>query len=132
LLQSRLSIPIITNHLELNLINTKPIVDGTIDFIKQQYSSPLAWSPLAGGRLSDKNDESTFNIRTTLKRIAVQYGINEEQLAIAWLLKLGALPIVGSNDLKRIQNATSAVSIALDKQDWYEIYFSAINSKTKS
>jgi predicted oxidoreductase len=132
LLQSRLSIPIITNHLELNLINTKPIIDGTIDFIKQQYSSPLAWSPLAGGRLADKNDESTFNIRTTLNRIAVQYGINEEQLAIAWLLKLGALPIVGSNDLKRIQNATSAVSIDLDKQDWYEIYFSAINSKTKS
>ncbi|MES2516269.1 MAG: aldo/keto reductase [Bacteroidota bacterium] len=129
LLQSRLSIPIITNHLELNLINTKPIVDGTIDFIKQQYSSPLAWSPLAGGRLLDKHDESTFNIRTTLKRISAIYGINEEQLAIAWLLKLGALPIVGSNDLRRIKNATSAVSIELDKQDWYDIYFSAINSK---
>ncbi len=128
LLQSRLSIPIITNHLELNLLNVKSITDGTIDFIKQQYSRPLAWSPLAGGRLEDKNDESTFNIRSTLKRIALNYGINEEQLAIAWLLKLGALPIVGTNSITRIKNATTAVNVNLDKQDWFEIYFSAVNT----
>lgn len=128
LLQSRLSIPIITNHLELNLLNIKSLTDGTIDFIKQQYSRPLAWSPLAGGKLLDKNDESTHNIRATLKRIAEKYNINEEQLAIAWLLKLGALPIVGSNSLTRIKNATSAVNVNIDKQDWYEIYFSVVNS----
>jgi predicted oxidoreductase len=128
LLQSRLSIPIITNHLELNLLNVKPITDGTLDFIKQQYSRPLAWSPLAGGRLQDANDEATFNIRSVLKRIAQNYNINEEQLAIAWLLKLGALPIVGTNSIERIKNATSAVEISLDRQDWYEIYFTALNS----
>ena len=128
LLQSRLSIPIITNHLELNLLNVKSITDGTIDFIKQQYSRPLAWSPLAGGRLEDKNDEFTFNIRSTLKRIAANYNVNEEQLAIAWLLKLGALPIVGTNSISRIKNATTAVNVNLDKQDWYEIYFSALNT----
>lgn len=128
LLQSRLSIPIITNHLELNLLNVKPLTDGTLDFIKQQYSRPLAWSPLAGGRLLDAHDETTFNIRAVLKKVALGYGINEEQLAIAWLLKLGALPIVGTNSIERIRNATSAVNIQLDRQDWYEIYFTAINS----
>lgn len=128
LLQSRLSLPIITNHLELNLLNTKPLTDGTLDFIKQQYSRPLAWSPLAGGKLQDENDQSTFNIRSVLKRISQNYTINEEQLAIAWLLKLGALPIVGTNSISRIKNATSAVDINLDRQDWYEIYFAAINS----
>lgn len=128
LLQSRMSIPIITNHLELNLLNVSPLTDGTVDFIKQQYSRPLAWSPLAGGRLQDENDESTFNIRSVLKRISQNYQINEEQLAIAWLLKLGALPIVGTNSIGRIRNATSAVDIKLNRQDWYEIYFTAINS----
>jgi len=130
LLQSRLSIPIITNHLELNILNTKAITDGTIDFIKQQYSRPLAWSPLAGGKLIDKSDESTYNVRSTLNKIALNYNVNVEQLAIAWLLKLGALPIVGTNSIERIKNATSAVDIVLDKQDWYEIYFSAINSNS--
>lgn len=128
LLQSRLSIPIITNHLEFNLLNTKPLTDGTIDFIKQQYSRPLAWAPLAGGKLTDENDHSGFNIRATLKNLALKYQVNQEQLAIAWLLKTGALPIVGTNSLTRIKNATSAVNIELDRQDWYEIYFSAINT----
>jgi predicted oxidoreductase len=128
LLKSRLTIPIVTNHIELNLLNTKAITDGTIDFIKQQYSRPLAWAPLAGGRLLDQNDPSSFNIRAILKKIAAKYRINEEQLAIAWLLKLGALPIVGSNNVQRIKNATSAVKINIERQDWYEIYFAAINT----
>jgi predicted oxidoreductase len=128
LLQSRLSLPIITNHLELNLLNTTAISDGTIDFIKQQYSKPLAWAPLAGGRLIDKNDEATFNVRNTIKRVASGYNVNEEQLAIAWLLKLGALPIIGTNNINRIKNATSAVNIHIDRQDWYEIYFASKNT----
>jgi predicted oxidoreductase len=131
LLQSRLSIPIVGNHIELNLLKTQAITDGTIDFIKQQKSNILAWAPLAGGRLLDQNDESSFNIRNTLKKIAAKYNINEEQLAITWLLKLGALPIVGTNSLQRIKNATSAVSINIDRQDWYEIYFAAINTSNR-
>ncbi|MGQ0827981.1 MAG: aldo/keto reductase [Bacteroidota bacterium] len=127
LLASRLAIPIVTNHIELNLLNTKAITDGTIDFIKQQYSRPLAWAPLAGGRLLDKKDASSLKVRNTLKKVAKKYEINEEQLAIAWLLKLGALPIVGTNSIQRIKNATSAIDIDLDRQDWFEIYFSAIN-----
>ena len=106
----------------------KPITDGTIDFIKQQYSRPLAWAPLAGGKLLDANDVTTSNIRSTLKIVAAKYNVNEEQLAIAWLLKIGALPIVGTNSLNRIKNATSAVNIELDRQDWHQIYFSAINT----
>jgi len=128
LLQSRLKIPIVTNHIQLNLLNTKAITDGTIDFLKQQSSRPLAWSPLAGGHLLDQNHEASFNIRSTLKRIAAKYHINEEQLAITWLLKLGALPIVGTNNYDRIKNASSAVKIKIDRQDWYEIYFAAINT----
>jgi predicted oxidoreductase len=60
--------------------------------------------------------------------VAQRYDINEEQLAIAWLLKTGALPIVGTNNLVRLKNATSAVNVKLERQDWYEIYFSAINT----
>lgn len=128
LLQSRLSIPIITNHLEFNVLKTKPLVDGTIDFIKQQYSRPLAWAPLAGGRLIDENDISTYNCRNVLKKIAQKLNYNEEQIAIAWLLKTGALPIVGTNNLQRIKNATSSVHIELSREDWFEIYFSSANS----
>lgn len=125
LLSSRLSLPIVTNHLEFNLHQVQPLFDGTLDFIRQQYSKALAWAPLAGGRLLTAYDERTLNIRQTLQQIASRNGINEEQLAIAWLLKAGALPIVGTNNYQRILNAATAVSLSLDAQDWYEIYFAA-------
>lgn len=129
LLQSRLSIPIITNHLELNVLNTSAIENGTLDFIKEHYSKPLAWSPLAGGRLIDENDASTYNVRNTLKKLSARYSCNEEQLAIAWLLRLGALPILGTNSITKIKNAASAVTLEMDKQDWHEIYFSGLPTK---
>ncbi|HTF80183.1 MAG TPA: aldo/keto reductase, partial [Cytophagales bacterium] len=47
-LASFLPIPIITNHIELNLLNITAIEDGRLDFIKQRFSKPLAWAPLAG------------------------------------------------------------------------------------
>ena len=123
LLKSRLSIPIVSNHLELNVLNTTPLRNGTIDFIKEQFSRPLAWAPLAGGRLVDENDERSFPVRTVLKRIALKYNRNVEEIAIAWLLKLGALPIIGTNSIERISNAVKALTIELDRQDWHEIFF---------
>jgi len=35
---------------------------------------------------------------------------------------LGALPIIGSPDKKRIKNAASAFSIELTNAEWYQIY----------
>ncbi|HRE97971.1 MAG TPA: aldo/keto reductase, partial [Flavobacteriales bacterium] len=128
LLQSRLEIPILTNHIKLNVLETEALQNGTIDFIKQQYSKPLAWAPLAGGRIKDKNDISTLNVRQTLSRLAKKYSTDEEGLAIAWLLKLEALPVLGNTDLNKIKRAASAVDLKIDRQDWYEIYFSSQNT----
>jgi len=125
LLSSRLSLPIVTNHLEFNLHRVEPLFDGTIDFIREQYSKPLAWAPLAGGRLLTVYDHRTLNIRQTLQRLAEKYQISVDQLAIAWLLQVGALPIVGTNSYQRLLNATRAVDIKLEREDWYTIYFAA-------
>jgi predicted oxidoreductase len=51
LLSNYLSQPIITNHLELNLLETSALDDGRLDFIKEQHSKPMAFSPLANGRI---------------------------------------------------------------------------------
>ena len=122
LLASRLSRPIITNHIELNVLNTTAIDDGRLDFIKEQYSKPMAWAPLAGGRVLNGKDKKAIKIRKTLSEIGKKYDANVEQTAVAWLYKLGALPIIGSPDKKRIKNAASAYSINLSHEDWYKIY----------
>ncbi|MEO6301812.1 MAG: aldo/keto reductase [Bacteroidia bacterium] len=122
LLASHLPQPIITNHLELNLLQTSAIDDGRLDFIKEQYSKPMAYAPLAGGRILNGKDTKAVKVRKALTEVSKKYNINIEQTAVAWLHKLGALPIIGSPDKKRIKNAATAFSIKLTNEDWYHLY----------
>ncbi|MCA6435026.1 MAG: aldo/keto reductase [Bacteroidetes bacterium] len=122
LLASRLSKPLITNHIELSVLNTTAINDGRLDFIKEQYSKPMAWAPLAGGRVLNGKDKKAIKVRKTLKEVGNKYDANVEQTAVAWLYQLGALPIIGSTDKNRIKNAASAYNINLTPEDWYLIY----------
>lgn len=122
LLAAHLSYPIITNHIELSLLQTSAITDGRLDFIKEQYSKPMAWAPLAGGRILNGKDKKAVKVRNVLKAVGKQHGVHVEEVAVAWLYKLGALPLIGSVDKKRIKNAASAYSIDLSREDWYKIY----------
>ncbi|MFN8354847.1 MAG: aldo/keto reductase [Spirosomataceae bacterium] len=122
LLESYLRRPIVTNHIELNLVNTSAIEDGRLDFIKQRFSKPLAWAPLAGGRILNGRDYKTEVLRAKLKEVGEKYQSNIEQTAVAWLIQLGTLPIIGSLSEERIRNAASATSVKLSHEDWYEIY----------
>src|SRR6187200_2018462 len=98
LLSSYLRIPIVTNHIELNLLNTLSFDNGQIDYIKQRYMRPLATSPLAEGRIAESNDNISLRVRLMLEVLAKRYDVHFECIAIAWLIKLGALPLIGSNN----------------------------------
>jgi predicted oxidoreductase len=125
LLANHLSQPIVTNHIELNLLQSSAIDDGRLDFIKEQYSKPMAFAPLAGGRILNGKDGKAVKVRKALTLIAKKYSVNVEQVAVAWLYKLGALPIIGSIDKKRIKNAASAYLLKLTNEEWYELYNAA-------
>lgn len=122
LFASRLSNEVVTNHFELNLLNTSALSDGRIDFIKENYSKPMAFGPLADGRILNGTDDSARTLRKTLAVLSKKYNSNIEQLAVAWIHKLGALPIIGSLNKERIQNAATAENINLSHADWHEIY----------
>lgn len=122
LLASRLTQPIITNHIELSVLNNSAIDDGRLDFIKEQYSKPIAWAPLAGGKILNGKDARSIKVRRALSEISKAHGVNVEQTAVAWLYKLGALPLIGSTEKSRILNAASAYNIKLSSEEWYKIY----------
>ena len=122
LLASRMSNEVVTNHFELNLLNTKALEDGRIDFIKENYSKPMAFGPLADGRILNGNDQLAISVRKSLEVIAAKYNSNIEQISVAWIYKLGALPIIGSLNKERIQNAATASDIQLTHADWHFIY----------
>ena len=122
LLSSYLRIPIVTNHIELNLLNTSAFDNGQVDYIKQKYMRPLATSPLAEGKIANSNEKIPLRIRGKLEEFAGRYKSHFESVAIAWLVKLGALPLIGTTDEVRIKNIAEAFKINLDRQDWYELY----------
>lgn len=122
LLASYLNIPIVTNHIELNLLNTSALDSGQIDYIKQKYMRPLASAPLAEGRIATGKDPQAVKVRQKLEEIAPKYGVDIESLAVAWLIKLGALPLIGTQNEQRIKNIVNAFGIKMDNQDWHELY----------
>ncbi len=87
---------IVTHHLELNLLNTEALDNGQIDYIKQRYMRPLVSSPLASGRIATGIDDVAVRVRRKLEEIAPKYKVDIESVAVAWLIKLGALPLIGT------------------------------------
>lgn len=128
LLASYLSKAIVTNHIEMNLMNISALQDGRLDFIKQQFSKPMAFSPLAGGEILEGKEGKAKVINTKLANICKKYEANIEQSAVAWLMQLGTLPIIGSLSTERINNVASASKIKLSQEDWYDIYQTALIS----
>ena len=50
-----------------------------------------------------------------------KYDVNEDQLALSWILKhpAGIHPIVGTTSPDRLSRAQKALSIELELEDWF-------------
>ena len=125
LLSSYLQVPIVTNHIELNLLNTAALDNGQIDYIKQKYMRPLATAPLAEGKIANSTDKIPLAVRGKLEDLSIKYNADIESIAVAWLVKLGALPLIGTTNEQRIRNIANAFTVDLGRQDWYELYATA-------
>jgi predicted oxidoreductase len=125
LLASYLRTPIVTHHIELNLLNTSALDNGQLDYTKQRYMRPLASAPAASGRIADSVEPQAVRVRKKLQEISPKYHADFESVAIAWLVKLGALPLIGTRDEQRIRNIVNAFNINLDHEDWYELYMAS-------
>jgi predicted oxidoreductase len=88
---------------------------------------PLASAPLAEGQIANGQDERSVRVRNKLQEIGRKYDADLESIAVAWLFKLGALPLIGTSNEQRIRNIANSFSIDLDHQDWYDLY---VTSKT--
>lgn len=125
LLQSRLDFPLITNQVEVSVLCLDPFGNGVLEQCQQYRIQPMAWSPLAGGRLFSSNDPRMQRVRAALEKVADDlgdYGI--DQIALAWLLNHPSriVPVLGSGNTDRIKAAAKALEIRLTKEQWYTIF----------
>lgn len=128
LLQSKLSLPIVTNQIELSVLARGPLSDGTLAQAEESGAAPMIWSPLGGGRVFDEADLATRPIREALREVATRLGTGDiAAVALAWLLLLPAkpVPVLGSTRFERIRALAAAGHLPLERQDWYRILASA-------
>jgi predicted oxidoreductase len=117
----------VTNQVEINLLHMDAITDGTLDQCQVNDTHPMAWSPLAGGRLLIGTDAGAMRARAKLAEIAAAHGATPEQIALAWVAALPSQPqvVIGTNQPSRIREAAKAIAIQLERQQWYELWEAA-------
>jgi predicted oxidoreductase len=124
-LNSFLTDKLITNQIELSPYNLEHFDNGNIDFLIQNNVKPMAWSPLAGGKLLTETNDKALRIQKVLAKIAKQKNDAAiEEIAYSWLLKhpVEIIPIVGSGKFERLTYAVNALQIDLSTEEWFEIY----------
>jgi predicted oxidoreductase len=125
LLQSAMETPLATNQVELSVLHNTPLTDGEVAWMQEKAVPIMAWSPLAGGRLFGPEGAA---VREVLTRVGQEAGVGPEAVAVAWLLRHPALilPVMGTNNLRRIKGLSDALKVTLDRQTWFEIYTAAL------
>lgn len=128
LLNTKMEQPLVTNQIEFHLLHPEPIYDGTLHQCEKLGMLPMAWSPLAGGRLFDPNNPAAARLAAAAKNMSSRYnGATLEQLAYAWILAHPShpLPVIGTNKLERLRSAALADHIVLEREDWYGLWEAA-------
>jgi len=127
-LNARMDQPLVTNQLEFSLLRMDPIFDGVLDQCMRLGVSPMAWSPLGGGRLVRTDDEAGARVQQAVAEIAERHGgATVDQVAYAWIMAHPSrpMPIIGSNQVDRIERAARSTAIQLTREDWYALWTAA-------
>jgi predicted oxidoreductase len=121
-LQAHLEFPIVANQPEFSAAQLAPMRDGTFDQCMELRMTPLAWSPLAGGRLAT-GDDVRPELLATLDSLAEREGVDRSQIALAFVLAHPSAPvaIIGSQNPARIRSSVAALAVTLSRADVYSV-----------
>lgn len=121
-LAAHLPFPIVSTQPEFSAAELAPMRDGTMDMCMRSGVLPLAWSPLAGGRLATGSGVPA-ELVSVLDEIAARESTDRATVALAFVLAHPARPIaiIGTQRPERIAEATAAASVRLDRSDVYAI-----------
>ena len=88
-----------------------------------------AWSPFQYGTFGGSfiGSGKFPDLNRTLSEMAGKYGVTENAVAIAWLLRhpAGITPIVGTMNAERLKGIAAAAGVRLSREDWYKLYLAA-------
>lgn len=120
-LTAHLPFPLATVQPEFSCLNLTPLRDGTLDRCLWDGTTPLAYSPLGGGRLT--GGDAPADLLAVLDRLAEREGVDRAAVALAFVLAHPSRPvaIVGTQTPERVIAATAALRVHLDRADVYAL-----------
>lgn len=141
--QSRLPFPLVSNQVEIHFLRLDCFEDGTIDQCLEKQMTPLAWSPLAGGRVgaalsddrplpeSEHDIAAVARLKPVLRDVANAYNTTPLVILLAWQMRHPSkiIPILGSIRPDVIRESVKAAEINLDRDSWYRILRAARGKK---
>lgn len=113
--------PVNVNQIEFSLTEHSALHNGVLDQMLLDNSIPMSWSPL--GNIFKENTEQTKRIQKSLQKLTRKYNCTDNQILLAWILKHPAKihPVIGTTNKERIINASQAIKIELELEDWFEL-----------
>ncbi len=123
-LAAHMTFPLVTTQPEYSVLSLGPLTDGTFDRCMRDGVTPLAWSPLGGGRLMvDGPDGPSPELVSVMSEIEAREGVDRAALALAFVLAhpSRAIPIAGTQNTDRISKAVDALTVTLSRDDVYSL-----------
>lgn len=132
-------IPLASNQVEYSLLNRQPEVNGVLDACRELEITLIAYSPLAGGKLTGKysaqhrpggffrrilpqyNRKALEEIQPVIKllrEIGEKYSKTPSQVALRWLIENPVvLPIPGAKNGKQAADNAEALTFSLTAEE---------------
>jgi predicted oxidoreductase len=112
---------------EISPLRIAAFENGELDQAMMLGLTPLAWSPLGGGRLASPEIERDRAVAAALDAVGSAQGVSRSVAAYSWLMAhpAGIVPIVGSQQAERIAEAAQALTMRWTRQEWYAVLVAA-------
>lgn len=130
-------VPLASNQIEFSLARTYPLSSGLIECCHENDIVPLAYSPLAMGRLTGKysssnpppNNRRFGNMQIeqleplldVMRTIAEKHDVTCSAVALNYVMSKGCIPLSGAKNAKQAQQNAKALGWKLTEEEIQEL-----------
>jgi predicted oxidoreductase len=118
---------LVTTQPEISPLRIDCFENGELDQAMMLGLTPMAWSPLGGGRLAAAETARDRAVAAALDTVAGAHGVSRSVAAYSWLMAhpAGIIPIIGSQQAGRIAEGAHALNVGWTRQEWYAVLVAA-------
>lgn len=116
-----------TTQPEISALRIDCFENGELDQAMMLGLTPMAWSPLGGGRLAAPETARDKAVAAALDTVAEAQGVSRTVAAYSWLMAhpAGIIPIIGSQNAARIAEGAQALTVRWTRTEWYAVLVAA-------